>query len=116
MAFFGLMTVKAHREQLGHLRGLADIRKTALTESDKTIGRIQRENARLLAELAPLKAERDGILRDKLNESARAKSLAAELAEAMKAIEALRPDAEKHRERLRRDRDSAAAKRALKAA
>lgn len=56
MAFFGLMTVKAHEARVKHLTSLFDKRGEIISDRDVTIGRLQRENARLLAELSPLKA------------------------------------------------------------
>lgn len=73
-------------------------RDDTLMIRDATIGRLQRENA--------------GLLRDKLAAAEAAKNLAGELRECMRTIDDLRPDAEKYRERLRRDRDNAASKRA----
>jgi chromosome segregation ATPase len=68
----------------------------------------------LETELATLKAERDGILRDKLAESERAKLAEQRVNSLLDEIAALKPDAEKHREKLRRDRAYVTSKRAQK--
>lgn len=145
MAFFGLMTVGRHNRIVAKADAVIDDAAQHLRAEEFSAGRTlgqkvsialkRLEEARnnafrnrqmaltleakveaLSAELATLKVERDGLMRDKLAEANRVKSLSGELREAMKAIADLRPDAEKHRERLRRDREYVAAKRAPKAA
>ena len=82
-----------------------------IKQKDEEIGYFQVENARLLAELATLKAERDAILRDKKLETARRTEAVSHTIAFTREIEALKPDALKYRERLRRDREALAAKR-----
>lgn len=94
---------------------VGEARKDLLAEAQQereTSARLLERNITLQGRVDVIEAANHGLLRDKLAESDRAKSLAAELAEVMKTIEALRPDAEKHRERLRRDREYVANKRA----
>lgn len=56
MAFFGLMTLKRHIEAIAHERYFIACRDETIVTRNATIERLQRENARLLAELSPLKA------------------------------------------------------------
>lgn len=58
-----------------------------------------------------LVAERDGLLRDKLSESERANLAEQRVNDLLDQNKALKPDAEKYRERCRRDREHAANKR-----
>jgi hypothetical protein len=165
---------KTHDSKVNHLTSLFDARGEVISNRDQTIGRLQRENARLLAEVSGPQEQKDegatyvlklladalhvenwsiqsgseewegdlwatmcsilvdagvleednhtfathkamaGLLRDKLVESERAK-LAEQLVNSlMDEIKALKPDAEKHREKLRRDRAYVTSKRAQK--
>lgn len=184
------VTKKKHEAAIKHYRDLFEARGVVITDRDQTIGRLQRENARLLGQISEPQEQKDegatyvlkslaeclgladwsiqsgsetwegdvsatmyrilvdagviddednavathdrikaletafnteaaklaSVMRDKLAESERIRSLALELAEYKKAVECLRPDAEKHREKLRRDRRHAANKRAQKVA
>ncbi|WP_375187716.1 hypothetical protein [Sphingobium yanoikuyae] len=62
-------------------------------------------------EIGQLKAQAAGILRDKIAESERANLAEQRVNSLLAEIAALRPDAEKYRERCRRDREHAANKR-----
>lgn len=66
MSFFGLMTVKAHREQIGHYQELADAARVVIGDRDITIGRLQREKAKLLNDITMATASRDAV-RERLN-------------------------------------------------
>lgn len=96
-----------------HKEIVAEIEKDAQAERE-TAARILQRNIELQGRVDVIEAANHGLLRDKIAESKRADILAGQLDEALKTITDLRPDAEKHRERLRRDRESAAAKRAQK--
>jgi chromosome segregation ATPase len=103
-----------------HKEILADAEKDTQRERDtaaRLLGKsvaLRSEVATLSAELATLKAERDGILRDKLAESERAKLAEQRVNSLLDEIAALKPDADKHREKLRRDRAYVTSKRAQK--
>ncbi len=98
-----------------HKEIVAEIEKDAQADRE-TAARILHRNIELQGRVDVLEAANFGLLRDKIAESRRADSAAGQLDEALRTIDDLRPDAEKYRERLRRDRESAAAKRADKAA
>lgn len=139
MAFLGFMTVREHEAVVAGNKVVIDRLEDSLKSKDETIGRVCRErdglktqiethiilgrsererNKRisaardaLAAELATLKAERDGLLNEALNLSSRAKLAETRVNTYLDEIEALKPDALKYRERLRRDREAMAAKR-----
>jgi chromosome segregation ATPase len=98
-------------EQSARANSLASQRTAHMT----AIAGLQCDVKALRAELATLKAERDGILRDKIAEAERSDQAVSRGLALMREIEALRPDALKYRERLRRDREALAAKRKLNA-
>ncbi|OAN52837.1 hypothetical protein [Sphingobium sp. TCM1] len=52
------VTKKKHEAAIKHYRDLFEARGVVITDRDQTIGRLQRENARLLAELSTLKSAR----------------------------------------------------------
>lgn len=101
--------------------------EASIKSKDDTIGRVctERDNARktsedMLARNLELQAVSKGILRDKIAESERANLAEQRVNSLLDEIAALRPDTEKHREKLRRDREHAentrVRKRAMKAA
>jgi len=73
MPFFGLMTVRAHKAVIADKLGIL---RAELDNMDATIGRLRRQNARLLADLATLEAERERRLAPliKANEMRREKA------------------------------------------
>jgi len=129
MAFWGLMTVREHEAVVadlkathtGHVSALRrdlqdECNSVARLVGQKTthmtaIASLQCDVKNLHAELATLKAERDAILRDKKLETARRTGAVSHTIALTREIEALKPDALKYRERLRRDREALAAKR-----
>lgn len=111
MAFLGLMTVREHRAVVKHKDTLFELRGEVVADRDAKIARLEAVCKALRTELATLKAERDGILRDKIAETDRSNKAVSRGLELIREIEALKPDALKYRERLRRDREALAAKR-----
>jgi hypothetical protein len=59
MAFLGLMTVKEHEAEIAACNDLIARRADQALNDFETIGRLQREKAALLAELAILKSARE---------------------------------------------------------
>lgn len=169
MSFFGLMTVKAHEAALAHERYFIACRDETIVARNATIERLQRENARLLAEVSGPQEQKDegatyvlkslagalhvedwsiqngseewegdvwatmfrilvdaGVVEEDHHTVATHKVIAGLNAQLTAEIRAtqnyakqvldLAPDAEKYRERCRRDREHAAAKRAQKVA
>lgn len=98
MSFLGLMTVRAHEARVRHLTYLFETRGEIISDRDATIGRLQRENS--------------GLLRDKLNESARANLAEKRVRSLLDEVDALTPDAQKWRDRKKADREYRAEKRA----
>lgn len=94
-----------------HKEIVAEIEKDAQAERE-TVARILQRNIELRGRVDVLEAANHGLLRDKIAESKRADNLSGQLDEVLKTIDDLRPDADKYRERLRRDRENAAVKRA----
>jgi hypothetical protein len=82
-------------------------RDDTLMVREATIGRLQRSGEDMLARNLELQAVSKGILRDKLAESQRANLAEQRVNSLLDEIAALRPDAEKYRERCRRDREHA---------
>ncbi|RSU58049.1 hypothetical protein [Sphingobium yanoikuyae] len=125
---------KKYDNAIAHYRGLFEARGEIIDDRNMTIGRLQRTSEDMLArnlelqakvdgrgmEISALKEQCAGILRDKIAESERANLAEQRINSLLAEIAALRPDAEKYRERCRRDREHAEnareRKRALKAA
>lgn len=105
MAFFGLMTVKAHEELLDDLQADRDaIHKSYGVKHDALLEARQ--------ELSFQKGQVANLSERKDQETVRADLAEQRINRLLDEIESLRPDAEKHRERLCRDREYVAAKRA----
>lgn len=95
MPFFGLMTVRAHEAAVETL--IADRAEALVAEQAEreTVARLVGKNANHLTTITCLKQEVEGLRSDVRQAEAAHDKLAAEIA-------TLRPDAEKHRERVRK--------------
>lgn len=104
MSFLGLMTVRAHEAVTREW----DLRCVDLMEQRD--GETIRAN-KLAAELEAVKAERDAILRDKKLEVARRTDAVTHSIAMSRELAALRPDAQKWRDRKKADREYRAERR-----
>lgn len=59
MSFLGWMTVRAHEARVRHLTYLFETRGDIISDRDATIGRLQRENARLLDQVTSPQEQKD---------------------------------------------------------
>jgi len=151
MSFLGLMTVRAHEAVVKHWTHMFDTRGRVILDREATIGRLQRENARLLSAAADCEAQKDegatyvlksladvlgvtdwsiqngseewegdvdatmySILVDAgvVDEEDNAVATHAKITDLAAELAALRPDAQKWRDRKQADRDYRANKRA----